>query len=1512
MGCNVSMSSREAQHQGCIPSKSEVSSHWSSCPGAQPQHNGIVDSSPVVNTSAQPHLTPGSTDNMAPDEQIAATASEASPTEQGSSRLSFSQPRLTMLRRSSTADPMRPLSGAYLRNATSPAISDVASKQATSSPLSPHSQQQQQQQQGEGRTKNKQHRLCKLGPVRPAHPLSPGDSLTAPSCGLACVEQQQQWQPVDGESTSSTTIRRRSLASTQEPQSQPVSQLSHRRTSGSTAHKSNPKVKTSPAASPGSAVDSPTGNVLQMDAVAFLGVDAEYLGNGSHFDIDSTNGGRGDSASSPSHLHITLPPTLPDRAEDVHVGEVQCHAVEQEVVLPIVSPSLPPVVSLNSFGTQSREGKLHGNGDVGLRLRQVTQSVSLVSLTETSDEIFIPSSPHSTVDDRLDSVPPVFNGLALNTGIRPWSSCTVGASRSGRVDQANGNGLATFCNQLRECVHCKSPAVAFACELCEDFFLCENCRFDVELVRNIHDPTHAMLTIQDNHCSSSRTFGGDSIFSLSGESGANSLFNPPCTRCERVIDDTEPVYRCEQCDYVLCEECFFKPREQVDMKVDSPHEHVLKRFQRKSKSGAIHGGAVVSKTRNSGGNRVINDYVVVRLLGQGSYAKVKLVQHIRTQELFALKILKKQRKGTISGMNLGRSRVKLASTGVSEDDLLREIAVMKFIDHPNITKLKEVIEDVEAQKVYVIMEYCENGPVHVLGDPPLALEQVRQYGADIMRGLLHLHSEFLYHRDIKPANCLVNHEFVVKIADFGTCNSQIRTRSSEGTLAFSCPEQARGEEVSGEVVDSWAFALTLYEMACGTLPVSTTSLLQYRNTLLGPEPIPLPEDGDLQLRSLLASMLDKDLKSRMLLSAAARHPFFAACCIDPHGVPQNAGQIATLKQMQAQQLSSSSPHSSLSPHGEQQRKALTELYNKGLESVYRGKNLKDCFHGVRALRRIQRKEADTVRNGSEAVGAHGDYDDCMGYYFDEDEDISGVLHSRDIDLNSPMPSQSRYGYGSSSPSGSANDEANYDERRGVNLSSSSKDAEESTAVIAVEEIVQDYLSSKKPKVEVTYVNLSRQSTLERLNQLPTTVTGLRLGHNALTSTAGLRFNVFSMLKDISIVFNRLDAFPENILFAPRLVRLDLSHNRILSIPPTLVTRAPFLERLNLHHNCITQVDAVPCTSSMTVSPSLTSFPSPESGAHVANTRSSPATPPAAAADVGAAHSSDTKMVSVLAAPCLRHVRLSGNPLESLPLALETTNRLELVLDAIPALMEQWHAYTQMQTTTTKDTAAPAKVNLSTAITSPSPLKNRLPAVIVWDDSFPVRIPDVEPAVWLAVNNMAVYRVQTLRTCRTRRVVLCQCADPRFPNGVFGSADMEAYFAELSKVLQEQRQEQEQEQEQPNGSADIVSVRNEVVSGALPPIVGRAARSYVESYFFVTDDGNEEDGGYHNLVEYLNDALAMKEPVLVVVVTSGNASAARTNIVAALSTYLTKLRGKDLDDVSEQAELVVSTMRSLYA
>ncbi|EPY36579.1 protein kinase [Angomonas deanei] len=750
--------------------------------------------------------------------------------------------------------------------------------------------------------------------------------------------------------------------------------------------------------------------------------------------------------------------------------------------------------------------------------------------------------------------------------------------------QEMGGGLAQFHNQPQECAGCGTAGVAYTCDTCESYFLCEDCRFTDAIIGQ-HDTSHTIVPIQEGHCNSSRTFGGDS-YSMTADGGNSYLFYNPCSTCKKVIDDTEVVYRCEQCNFLVCENCYGDP--------NSEHEHDLHRFQRRTRNSSVQETVLKNKSRSSDGNRIINDYVVVGVLGKGSYAKVKLVQHINTRELYALKIIKRKRSNRSSTSNsLKKSSVK--STEMNQDDLLREIAVMKFIDHPNVVQLKEVIEDTDLSRVYVIMEYCEKGPVHVLGNPPLSLETTRNYGCDILKGILHLHHEYLYHRDIKPANCLVDSLDTAKLADFGTCSSIVK-QDTQQTPAFQCPETVRGDgdNVTGNVVDSWSFALTVYQMAFGSLPFDISSFGKLRQQIIGPEKVFIPEDCDPTLKDVLTRMLEKDIEKRMLVAEAASHPFF--------GLDQDGNECS-------RRMSTSNV--------DMKPKVNEELYTRAAQEIRHGKNLNDCFHGIRAIRRMRRKEVNKANYSGAPTGAEEEDDDWLN------------------ELDSLNNSNSNFPNRNDAASSTANGEYGMSElveQASVALSvSKSTRARGASAQGAstekVKEVIQNLVQNNDKDTVLRLIKIPFATPPPQITEVSSFATELRMAHNGLLKAGPIDYSVFKMLKDITINGNKLTAFPEEVLMAPRLLRLDLSSNRITSIPPT-IRQARFLQRLNLQNNLIT--------------------------------------------DVGV----DNNGNSVLAGPSLRHVRLSTNPVKHIPKALETTTNLSLVLDTIPALMAEWNKVVQ--------------------------------------------------------------------------------------------------------------------------------------------------------------------------------------------------------------------------------------------
>ncbi|KAL4944224.1 hypothetical protein BDV06DRAFT_112729 [Aspergillus oleicola] len=100
------------------------------------------------------------------------------------------------------------------------------------------------------------------------------------------------------------------------------------------------------------------------------------------------------------------------------------------------------------------------------------------------------------------------------------------------------------------------------------------------------------------------------------------------------------------------------------------------------------------------GNKVINQYEILEELGRGEHGKVKLGRHIPTGQKVAIKIVQRYSK-----------RRRLGRLGNAEDKVKKEVAILKKARHPHVVSLLEVIDDPNRQKVYIVLEYVENGEI---------------------------------------------------------------------------------------------------------------------------------------------------------------------------------------------------------------------------------------------------------------------------------------------------------------------------------------------------------------------------------------------------------------------------------------------------------------------------------------------------------------------------------------------------------------------------------------------------------------------------------------------------------------------------------------------------------------------------------------------------------------------------------------------------------------------------------
>uniref|UniRef100_G1PK61 Serine/threonine-protein kinase SIK3 n=1 Tax=Myotis lucifugus TaxID=59463 RepID=G1PK61_MYOLU len=214
----------------------------------------------------------------------------------------------------------------------------------------------------------------------------------------------------------------------------------------------------------------------------------------------------------------------------------------------------------------------------------------------------------------------------------------------------------------------------------------------------------------------------------------------------------------------------------------------------------------------------VGNYRLLRTIGKGNFAKVKLARHILTGREVAIKIIDKTQLNPSSLQKL-----------------FREVRIMKGLNHPNIVKLFEVIET--EKTLYLVMEYASAGEVfdYLEHTGPRRRRKLRDKFRQIVSAVHYCHQKNIVHRDLKAENLLLDAEANIKIADFGfsnefTLGSKLDTFC--GSPPYAAPELFQGKKYDGPEVDIWSLGVILYTLVSGSLPFDGHNLKELRERVL--------------------------------------------------------------------------------------------------------------------------------------------------------------------------------------------------------------------------------------------------------------------------------------------------------------------------------------------------------------------------------------------------------------------------------------------------------------------------------------------------------------------------------------------------------------------------------------------------------------------------------------------------------------------------------------------------------
>eukprot|EP00026_Physarum_polycephalum_P005025 Phypoly_transcript_05051.p1 GENE.Phypoly_transcript_05051~~Phypoly_transcript_05051.p1 ORF type:complete len:467 (+),score=67.39 Phypoly_transcript_05051:237-1637(+) len=266
--------------------------------------------------------------------------------------------------------------------------------------------------------------------------------------------------------------------------------------------------------------------------------------------------------------------------------------------------------------------------------------------------------------------------------------------------------------------------------------------------------------------------------------------------------------------------------------------------------------------------KMVHQYIIGDVLGEGSYAKVREAVDSITNRKVAIKILTKRK---LKKLPAGESAVK------------KEVEVLNKLRHVNIVEIIDYFTIEEKEKIYIVLEYVGGGTLQGLieraKDGVMPRRQAQLIFRQLLAAVEYMHSRNIVHCDIKPDNMMFTADGILKLTDFGVAEEiglesdyEILTKSG-GSPAFQPPEVKSGGHASSPVkIDIWAIGITLYIIATGKYPFSGTNIYAICENISKGE-YKLPETLEPELSKLIKGILQLNPIERYSLQDMKRNPW---------------------------------------------------------------------------------------------------------------------------------------------------------------------------------------------------------------------------------------------------------------------------------------------------------------------------------------------------------------------------------------------------------------------------------------------------------------------------------------------------------------------------------------------------------------------------------------------------------------------------------------------------------------
>ncbi|GLJ16543.1 hypothetical protein SUGI_0282970 [Cryptomeria japonica] len=259
----------------------------------------------------------------------------------------------------------------------------------------------------------------------------------------------------------------------------------------------------------------------------------------------------------------------------------------------------------------------------------------------------------------------------------------------------------------------------------------------------------------------------------------------------------------------------------------------------------------------------VGKYEFGRVIGQGSFAKVRLARNTQTGEHFAIKVLNKERI----------LKDKMV------EQIKREICTMRLVRHPNIVQLGEVMAS--KTKIYFVLEYVTGGELFnkIAQQRKLKEDDARKYFQQLINAVDYCHSRGVYHRDLKPENLLLDSKGNLKISDFGlsALSQQVKEdgllHTTCGTPNYVAPEVIIDKGYDGAKADLWSCGVILFVLMAGYLPFDEPNIMALYKKIYKAD-FTCPNWFSPGARKLILSILEPNPNNRITIPEILENSWF--------------------------------------------------------------------------------------------------------------------------------------------------------------------------------------------------------------------------------------------------------------------------------------------------------------------------------------------------------------------------------------------------------------------------------------------------------------------------------------------------------------------------------------------------------------------------------------------------------------------------------------------------------------